>query len=73
MKLIGSHVILGRTSCLMQNKEGNWGDDCFTAFITILAFALGIGGGIAFESFWAGLIFFLIIAGLGGASMGKHH
>lgn len=57
----------------MQKKEGNWGNDCFTAFIAILATGFGIGGGIAFESFWAGLIFFLIIAGLGGASMGGHH
>lgn len=57
----------------MSKKEGNWGDGCFSGFIAILAIAFFLGGWIYGGSFWFGLILFLIIAGLGGASMGKHH
>jgi hypothetical protein len=57
----------------MSKKEGNWGDGCFSGFIAILAIAFFVGGWIYGGSFWFGLILFLIIAGLGGASMGKHH
>jgi len=57
----------------MPKKEDNWGDNCFIGFIGIIAFGFLIGGWIGGAGFWLPLILFLIILGLGGASMGRRH
>jgi hypothetical protein len=56
----------------MPKKKDNWGDNCFIGFISILGFGILIGGWISGAGFWLPLIGFLIIMGLGGASMGRH-
>lgn len=57
---------------MTKKKDGNWGNDCFIVFIAVIGFGILIGGWIGGAGFWIPLIGFLIIMGLGGASMSRH-